>query len=289
VTRFLLTAVLAAVVCPFATAGDKDVYHIGIPRSVFRDVPPALLSFAGEPLKDLMKAQTGLNGQVVNEPDAMTVAQDIDSGKLQLGVLLGHELAWARQKYPNLEVIVCSVPRPREIQAFILVRHDSKAANLGDLKGAKLTMATGTRDHARLYFERRRAEEMGSGSFGGTEKTSTVHESLHKVIDCEADATVADSASWNYFQKLYPGRSQNLRVLSQSELFPATAIVYKKGALDDSKVKAIREGLMTAHENSRCAKLMNLIRIERFDAVPSGYEDMLKASLKAYPAPLSEK
>ncbi|HJZ92003.1 MAG TPA: PhnD/SsuA/transferrin family substrate-binding protein [Gemmataceae bacterium] len=272
-----------------ARAGDKAVVRIGLPRSIFRDVPPALLTFAGQPFNELMKAQTGLDGEVVNEPDAVTIAREIDAGKVHLGVFMGHEFAWARQKYPDLEPIVCSVPKPREIQAFLLVRWDSKVASLGDLKGCKLTLATTTRDHARLFLEKRRTDEMSGGAFCSTDKTTTVHDAIHKVIDGEADVTVADLASWSYFQKLYPGKSQNLKVLAKSEVFPPTVIAYKKGGVDDAVVKKLRDGLLTAHQSPKGARLMNTIKVERFDHPPAGYEEALKECLKVYPAPVIDR
>src|SRR5439155_4197512 len=87
VTRIPCLIVSALLFVPaIGRADDKDVYRIGIPKSAFRDVPPALLSFAGMPFKDLMKSQTGLDGEVILDPDAMNIARQMDSGKLQLGV-----------------------------------------------------------------------------------------------------------------------------------------------------------------------------------------------------------
>ena len=125
-----------------------------------------------------MKSQTGLDGEVVMEADGLHIARQLDAGKLQLGVLLGHEFAWAKDKYPDLEPLVCTVPRPREIQAFILVRWDCKATTLGDLKGTKLALAKASRDHARLYLERKKAEDMGDGGFCSTESADTVHDAI---------------------------------------------------------------------------------------------------------------
>jgi ABC-type phosphate/phosphonate transport system substrate-binding protein len=289
VTRFLAAALAALLIPAAGFAEAKEVLRIGIPQSAFRDVPPALLTFAGETFRELMKSQTGLEGEVTMDADALSIAKSIDSGKLQVGVFLGHEFAWAKDKYPDLIPLVCSVPRPREVQAYLLVRWDSKAAHLGDLKGAKLALATGSRDHARLFLERRKAAEMGDGGFGSTVKAATVHDAIFQVIDGEADVTVADFAAWNYFQKLYPGASQNIRILSRSEVFPPTVIACKKGALPDETVKRLREGLLSAHLASRASKIMNLIKVEKFDEVPAAYDDALKACLKAYPTPLGDK
>jgi ABC-type phosphate/phosphonate transport system substrate-binding protein len=290
VARVILVAgMLVLLAPPLVRAQDKQALKIGIPQSVFRDVPPALLTLAGSTFKDIMKAQTGLDGNVTVDGEAITVAKAVDAGQLHLGVFLGHEFAWAKEKYPDLVPLVCSVPRPREIQAYLLVRWDCKAAHLGELKGAKLALATGTRDHARLFLERRKAAEMGGGDFTTTVKAATVHDAINQVIDGEADVTVADHAAWNYYQKLYPGASQNIRVLSRSEVFPPTVIACKGGALPDETVKRLREGLLTAHQQSRTSKIMNLIKVEKFDEIPVGYDDALKACLKAYPAPTSDR
>jgi ABC-type phosphate/phosphonate transport system substrate-binding protein len=288
--RFVLAAALAGLVVPAAgRAGDKDVCRIGIPRTAFREVPPALASFAGEPFKALMKAQTGLDGDVVMDPDPMSIARDLDAGKLQLGVFLGHEFAWARDRYPDLVPLVCSVPRPREVSAYVLVRWDNKAASLADLKEGKLALATTLRDHARLFLDRQRAEQMGDATFARTDKTATVHDAIHALIEGEADVTVADHAAWSYFQKLYPGGSQNVRVLSRSEVFPPAVVACKRGTLAPEVVKRVRDGLLTAHESSKGSKMMALIKVERFDELPAGFDESLKACLKSYPAPSSAK
>jgi ABC-type phosphate/phosphonate transport system substrate-binding protein len=264
-------------------AEEKKVVRIGIPRSIFRDVPPALIAFANQPFKDLVKTQTGFDGDVVNDPEAMNIARDLDAKKLQLGVLLGHEYAWAKQKYPELEALVVAVPKPKEVQAFILVRHDMKAGNLGEMKGTKLVLATGTRDHAKLFLEKRQTDEMAAGGFCSTQKTATVHDAIFKVIEGEADATVADHASWLYFKKLYPGQAENVRVLLTSEVFPATVIAYRKGALTDDEVTKCREGMLTAHKNPKGGRLMTTIKMEKFDVMPANYDESLKAILKSYP------
>jgi ABC-type phosphate/phosphonate transport system substrate-binding protein len=284
VTRLVLAAGLSILLAGTSAAGEPTVYKVGIPKSAFRDLPSGLLSIAGEPFKALMTSQTGLDGEVVIENEALAVASQLDSGKLQLGVFLGHEFAWAKEKHPDLEPLVIMVPRPRDVQAFILVRWDCKAATLADMKGTKLVLAKNGRDHVRLFLDRQMA-----GGFDSTEKTDTVHEALQRIIEGDADLTVADGAAWNYFQKLYPGPSQNLKVLAKSDVFPPTVVAYKKGALDDATVARIRDGLLTAHEASRGAKLMNLIRIDRFEEVPAGYDDMLKACRKAYPTPATDK
>lgn len=283
------TIVAVFLMSSVSPADEKTVYRIGIPRSMFRDVPPALVAFAGQPFSDLVKDQTGLIAETLQEPESLSVAKAIDDGKLQLGVFQGHEFAWAQAKYTDLQPLVCLIYRPKEFQGIILVRSDSKATSLADLKGSKLVLASTLKDHARLFLHKRQLDEMGDGKFGSIAEASSVHDGIHKVQDKEADITVADFADWSYFQKLYPGPSQTLRVLAKSDVFPSTVLAFKKGNLDEAILKKIREGFLTVHKTAKGARMMGLIRIEKFDAVPADYQETLTACIKSYPKSLSDK
>lgn len=286
----ILTAVTLAVslASANANAGENIVYKIGIGKNWFRDVPQDLVAFAGLPFQELVKDQTGLDAKIVQDTDAMTVAQKVDKGELHFGVLQGHEFAWVQEKYPQLKPLITSVPRPKKLTALILVRSDDKAESLRDLKGKKLALAKTLKDYPRLFLEKQKAEHMSGGDLTAT-TVDTVHDGMHQVIGRDADVTVADFASWNYFQKLYPGASKNLRVLAESDEFPATVLIYKKGAIADEVLKKIHDGFLTAHTNKGASTLMTAIHIERFDEVPSGYDDALKACRKTYPTPLADK
>ena len=236
-----------------------------------------------------MKVHTGLDGRVTLDSEWPAVVRDLKDGRLQLGVLQGHEYAWAKEKCPDLQPLVCSVYRPKEVRAYLLVRHDCKAASLTELKGRQLVLATTLKDPARMFLEKRQADEMKGSGFCSVANVDTVHEAIRRVMDGEADLTVADHAAWNSFQKLHPGPSQNLKVLGESEEFPPTVLVYKKGGVDEAALKKVRDGFLTAHETTKGARLMRLIRIEKFDVIPDGYEETVKACLKAYPTPPTEK
>jgi len=270
-------------------AEEPTVYRIGVSKSMFRDVPPALAKLAGQPFQDLMREQTGLTGEIIQESDPLAMARSIEEGKFHMGVFPGHEFAWAKEKYPDLQPLICSIYRPREVQAVILVRYDCKATDLAGLNGCKLALAPTLKDHARLFLERKRSEDMEGGNFCSTEKASNVHDAINKLLDSEVDVTVADSADWSYFEKLYPGAAKNLKILAKSEEFPPTVLVFKKGALPEPVLVKIRDGFLSAHEASKAARIMKIIRIERFSIIPDGYDESLRVCRKSYPKPLEFK
>jgi ABC-type phosphate/phosphonate transport system substrate-binding protein len=200
----IAVAVVIALDPSTGKAEDNQVCRIGIAKSAVREVPQDLLPFAGDSLQELMKIRTGLNGKVTLDHEWTALVRNLNEGKLDFAVLQGHEYAWAKQKYPDLQPLVCSIERPKEVMAYLLARHDYKAATLADLKGSKLVLATTLKDHARLFLDKTQAVEMGGESFRSIAKVDTVHEAIHKVIAEEYDLTVSDHAAWNYFQKLYP-------------------------------------------------------------------------------------
>jgi ABC-type phosphate/phosphonate transport system substrate-binding protein len=285
VTRAILAAAAAAALAtPAVPAADPVVYKVGIPKTAFRDVPPEFQPVATLCLLELMKEQTGLDGEVIRPKDALAVARALDEGDLAIAMLRGQEYGWAKAKCPELMAIASAVERPKEIRAFLLVRHDCKATGLGDLKGGKLALAKTLKDHPRLFLAKRRADELGRGGFVETIKTDTVHDAIHAVIDGKADVTAADQGAWATFQKLYPGASKNLRVLSESDPFPPAVLVVKKGQLDEAVVRKIREGFLAADKSAKSVRLMTFMHVEKFEAVPAGYEEAADKCRKEYPA-----
>jgi ABC-type phosphate/phosphonate transport system substrate-binding protein len=278
-------AAAAALATSVAPAADPVVYRIGIPKTAFRNVPTELQGAATLPFKDLMKAQSGLDSEIIRPADAVAVARALDEGKLAIGMLRGHEFGWAKDKCPDLVPLVCAIEKPKEIRAYLLVRHDRKADGLGDLKGGKLAMTDTLKDHARMFLAKRKADEMRGGGFAETVKTATVHDAIHKVIDGGADVTASDQAAWIHFQKLYPGASGNVRVLSESDEFPPTVLVIKKGGMDDATVRTIREGFLAAHKSAKSSRLLTFMRVDRFVEIPTGYEEAAAECKKEYPAP----
>ncbi|MEZ6140881.1 MAG: PhnD/SsuA/transferrin family substrate-binding protein [Zavarzinella sp.] len=257
--------------------------NVGIPASVFKDIPKPLLSFATQPFDQLIQSRTGYPGDAELVDDALTIAKHLDSGKYQLGVFQAHEFAWAKDKFPKLMPLVICVPKPREIQAFGLVRYDHPAKDLGECKGQKLVIADTTRDHVLLYLDKQRTNQLVGSSFTHLKNTKTAHDAIHLVIDGEADITFTDGASWSYFQKLYPGPAQNLKVLLQSKVFPSTVIAYKTGGMPDQQVTQCQKGLLTAHEDSKCKRLMGTIKLDRFEAIPADYLQVIESLRKEYP------
>jgi ABC-type phosphate/phosphonate transport system substrate-binding protein len=261
--------------------------RIGLVSSLFRDVKPALVQMSLQPFSALVRSQTGLDGRPVVIPDALALGQQLHEDKVQFAVFHGVEFAWAQHKYPDLRPLVIAVNRHRQLRANLVVRHDSPVKAFADLKGKKVALPRGSREHCHLFLERAARTCAGAARefFGATVVPDDVEAALDDVIRRKVDAAVVDGVALECYQLLKPGCFAGLKVARPSEVFPAAVVAYRPGALDEATLARFRDGLLKAHQNSRTRELMFLWRLTAFEAIPDDYQQNLTEIRKVYPGP----
>jgi len=263
---------------------EDRVFQIGIPTTIFRDIPPSFHNVAKRPFQSIMRTLVDAKGEIDLLADPLDVAARLADGKLDLGVFQGHEFAWARAKYPDLIpiVIACQV-RDLPMQAMIVVRRDHNATCLADLTGSKVSFPEPTRDHCRVFLNREYAK--CAALFSDVLTPMTVHDGLEDVIRGRADVTVIDRAAWESYRLLYSARINKVKVLAESEVFPVGVIAYRKGGLPPEMLEKFRDGLVRVNADAQGRFLMSQMKIRGFEAPPKDYSDQLSMILKAYPLP----
>src|SRR5258708_584866 len=124
-----------------------------MPETLFQGIPPWLIKAGADPFKRMMKTNTGGDGSLQFPPDTLTLAAALQEGKIHLGVMQGHEYAWSRAKYPDLVPIAVAVPM-QPVQSFCVVRWDSAAKNIGELKDGKISIPPIHRDYCEMYLSK---------------------------------------------------------------------------------------------------------------------------------------
>jgi len=276
---------------PAESATPGKVVRVGLIGTLFRGVPEPIMQVAMRPFKSLLEDQTGMTGELVAGGDAGQLAALLKEDKVQFGVFHGVEFAWALQKSPSLKPLIVAINGRPAMHAVVLVPQDSKVTTCADLKGKTVAFPADSREHCRLFFDRRCVAPgcCPEKFFGRVLYPRDVEEALDDLVDGKMDALVVDGLTFEAFQKLKPGRAARLRRVLRSESFPPAVVAYHPGSLSDDLLARFRNGLLAASSSRRGQRLLEMCRITAFKAVPDNYEEMLKSIAKAYPPPAPEK
>jgi ABC-type phosphate/phosphonate transport system substrate-binding protein len=269
--------------------GAAAPIRMGLVRSMFRDKPDPLIRLTTTAFEALMLDQTGLAGKTTVPGDAAALSRMLKEGTMDIGAFHGFEYAWAKQQNPNLMPLVLCVKRQRFVGAVLIVRADCKAADAAAFQGKTLALSQMARQHCHLFLDRRCVGKGKSRDewFGKVCTPRTDLDALDDVAEGNADVAVVDDVDWKLFRETYPKTAGRLRVLKESEIFPATVIAYQKGTLEEATLKRLRDGLIKGSETERGRTLLGFFGMSGFAAVPDDYEKNVADILKAYPPPKS--
>ena len=265
--------------------------RIGLASTLFRDTPDVLVATMMRPFKSLMESQTGLTGQVVPGLKPDELGQQLKDEKVQLAVFNGIEFAWEQQKHAELKPLMLAVNQQKYLRAYILVREESAAAGLIDLKGKTLAVPRRTREHCHVYLERR-CQALGKTPKEFFEKVvipPTMEEGVDAVVNGQVDAILIDGVFLNWYEARKPARFAKLKAIEKSPEFPAAIVAYCANALNDTTLTRFRDGMLSAKENPRGLQLMTICQMTGFEPVPADYDKLLKDIVKTYPPPQKKK
>jgi ABC-type phosphate/phosphonate transport system substrate-binding protein len=257
-------------------------------QTFFTDVPRPLVALVTEPFGAVMKEATGFPGELTPGGDVYAVAKKLSAGDLHLAVFHGFEFAWAQQRHPELKPLMVAVNAQREVRAYVLVRKDSDAATLADLKGKDLSIPKRSREHCRLFVERHTGDGTGCDMkdfYGHVVASANVETGLDELCQGKVQAAVVDTLGLEFYKDLKPGCFARLKVLKQSDPFPAAVIAYRAGTLDDAALTKFRDGLVNAHKSELGREIMKMWKVAAFETVPPDYAQGLADVLRAYPPP----
>jgi len=276
---------LVSVSVPARAADEKA--KVGLVETLFPGQTGEQLRKAARPFRSLLESSTGLTGEVVQGGDPLSLADKLKADKVQLGVFHGVEFAWARQRNPKLQVIALCVNKKPTLRAELIVQAASKFMDPADLRGKTLAVPDENREHCNLFLGRKcvPAGTTPEKFYKKVEKRADVEEALDDVVNGNMQAALVDGLAWDAYRKSKPGAAKRLRVLKESEPFPATALACQEGHFTAARVKQIRAGLIRAGTTRRGKQLLDQLRLTAFEAVPAQYEKQLSAILAAYPPP----
>jgi phosphonate transport system substrate-binding protein len=285
-----LAAGLALLVAGSAAVADepkKETVRIGLTDTLFRDNPESRTEKAAKPFQSLLEEQTGLSGEAVPGVKPDDLARQLKDGKLQLAIFQGFEYAWARDRDRDLKPLMIAVNKKPQLRAMIVVKSDSAATSLTDLKGKTIAVSRRIREHCQLFLDRSCAAAGSAPKdfFAKVLTPAAGEEAVDAVVNGQVDAALADGIFLDWYEKQKPARFARLKTVEKSPAFPAVVIVYRAGGLSDATLERLRKGMLSAKDNPRGKDLMELCQMTSFEPVPDDYDKLLTEIAKAYPPP----
>jgi ABC-type phosphate/phosphonate transport system substrate-binding protein len=281
-------AVACTAPVPAKDRATDGALRIGIVRSLFHGRSDRLVEALMDPFRTLLETQTGMSGKLIAAEDSRRLGQWLAEDQVELGIFHGIEFAWARQRHPDLRPLTIAVSHDAHLRACLLVRADEPARKWIDLKGQRLAVPQHSREHCQLFLKRRCKENGGQlprQFFSQVASADNAEEALDDVVDGAFEAAIVDKIALQCYRRRKPARAARLRVIDESEIFPASVIAYHSGALDGATLKHFHEGLVNARNTALGQQLLTLWKLTGFEAIPTDYEQTVRNILKVYPPP----
>jgi ABC-type phosphate/phosphonate transport system substrate-binding protein len=294
-TRSIMPLVIAGLLSAVGGQASSQTkpLQIGLAKSFVQDRAKSVVAISADEFKDVVKKTTGLDSEIGSHDGPFELAEKLKSKQRDFGVFHAHEFAWVKEKYPDLQPLLIAVNKRHAERALLIVHQNDPAKTIADLRGKTLDLPTGTKESCRMFLGKLcadQAKQTPTAFFGSLAKSASPIAALDEVARGKAQATVVDTVALEFYKEVKAAVfEKNLKILQQSEAFPASVIVYKKGALDEATVKQFREGLLKAHTIPVGGDMMKSWNIDAFEPIPKEYAMSLADILKRYPTPASPR
>lgn len=276
-----------ALVGAFPCQAQPNLIHLGMPRSLSRDLSEATVRAGLPAIALLVQKSTGIPCTILEPMPAHELADRLAKDRLDLAVFQGVEFAWEHAKHSDLRPLVILINQKRDRQAALLVRANSTAARWTDLKHATLALPHGSREHCHVFLERHCQENGGAPEqfFSSITTPATVEDALDDLVEGAVGAALVDRTGLDSYERRKPGRYGKLKVVLTSERFPDAVVAYRVGALNEATLERFRRGLLQADQTLVGRHMLAFWMATGFQPPPADYEKLLADILKVYPAP----
>lgn len=260
--------------------------RIGTSADLVTDDSADKESAARDTLGKFIQQETGFANEISTEPNYRQLAEKLDNGKVQVGVFLGHQFAWAKERHPKLQALAIAVNEFPSRYVHVVTRSDSKTSDFAGLAGQTLAAPRIGQEYLDLFVQRQAALQGkdAKGFFSRISHPENFEVALDDVVDGNVQAAVVDRVALDAYKRRKPGRFSQLKDVAQSAALPAPVVAIREAGLDADTVQRFRAGLLNAKKKAEGQRLLTLFRLTGFELPPKDFEKVLTDTRKAYPA-----
>ncbi|MRR06455.1 MAG: hypothetical protein EG828_05850 [Deltaproteobacteria bacterium] len=270
----LLLLMLLAVPLRTASGAEEIPISVAFSKSTFIDVNKDQAQAVAALWTDLVASKWG----GISSTRICTTLAELEKGtsskKIDLVVLLPAEYLQLREKV-SLEPLFISVKNKDFYEQLVLVvRKDSGARSLADLKGTKLLQQGElSADGRSLWLDTllmRQGVRNPKRFFANVRAPSKASASIFAVFFKRADCCVVAHRSLRVMAELNPQLSRELMVLEESPPWPISIVAVRKG-LPAQDRQTIQEVLGTLDKSTQGKQLLTLFRMDRLVSFRPAY------------------
>jgi len=267
------------------SAAPPQVLRIGTGADLVTDSSAEKEEAGRDTLGKFIHKETGLSNEITTEPNYRQLAEKLNAGQLHVGVFLGHQFAWARERYPRLQALAVAVNGYPSRYLHVVSRSDSKAANFAGLAGQALALPRISQGYSELFIDRQSALQGKEAAdfFERITHPENFEIALDDVVDGVVQTAVVDRVALDAYKRRKPGRFSQLKEVARSAALPSSVIAVREAGLDADTMARFRDGLVNARKKTEGQRLLTLFRLTSFELPPKDFERLLAETRKAYP------
>ncbi len=216
-------------------------------------------------LLDYLGERLGMDVELIQRKTYGEVSELVGNGGIDLAFVCSGPYATGKEKYGFELLATPRIQGSHFYQSYLIVNQGSPVERLEDLKGKVFAFTDPDSHTGRLVpsFWLARMNERPESFFGRVIYTYSHDNSILAVARGLVDGAAVDGLVWEFYRQKKPSLTDATRVIRKSEPFGIPPVV-ASGSLAPAAKLAVREILLSMHEDPVGAGILGEIMIERF-------------------------
>ena len=265
-------------------SGTDTPIRIGLSSQLFDDQARNQILDQMKPFTEKVQKQVGTPSEFVIVDDLKSMARQLNDKSLQMAVMSGLDYGWIKPLCPDIRALLTTSIEGGVLKTVLLVKKDATWQSNQQLKRQSLAMPQRTPNYVKFFLEQETKQTMSA--YYQLLECRNVDEAIEAVIDGKAAATAVSASAMDVFKERKPGRFNRLKVLMESDAFPAPVVVYQAKNTNEKQIEKFAEALLRADDSTEGKQMLTLWRLRGFVKLPADFETHVDRIVKKYPSTL---
>lgn len=272
---------LCQATAPSQAPGAKPI-RVGLSALLFDEQSREQMLEQMKPFTKRVEKQVGVQSEFVIVDSLDALAKQLNDRVIQIAVLSGLHYGWVKPLCPEMKPMLTTAVEGGRLKSVVLVKKEAAFASLDQLRGQSLALPNRTQNFVRFFLEQETKQPMGD--FFKVAPQRNVDDAIEAVIAGKVQAAALSESALQVFQERKPARYQRLKILVESEPFPAPVVVFLDKNADRERIDKFSEALLKADDSTEGKQMLTLWRFNGFVRLPADFESQVNHIVQKYPS-----